>query len=76
MLCGARAYAEVFGRREGRIRLDSVCVDRRNGNGLWMKDPWLVDKENDNSQLPVNFLASYPSPEKILASNHSNMDYN
>lgn len=76
MLCGIRHYYQVFNRKESRISLESVCIDQYNNNNLWIKDPWLVEKQNDSGQLPINFLASYPSPEKIQASNYSNIDFN
>jgi hypothetical protein len=55
--------------------LDSVCINRSNNNSLWIKDPWLVEKQSDSAQLPINFLAFYPSPEKIQASNQAYLDY-
>lgn len=56
--------------------MDSLCIDREKQNHIWLKDPWLIEKSSDSSNLPVNFLASYPSPEKIQASNLAHADYN
>ena len=38
-----------------------------------MCDPWVVDKNNEGSKPPVNFLATYPSPQKIQSSNQVSM---
>lgn len=76
MLCAIRHYYVTFNRKQTNLNLESLIISNIN-NSLQLKDPWLLEKQNkiNNIEQPINFLASYPSPEKIIASNQTNYDY-
>lgn len=42
---------------------------------MYLKDPWLSARAGETGQHSLNFLTSYPSPEKLQAANSFSSTY-